>query len=60
MHMHVNTRARVQRHTHTHSFRIKKCEALMMQELGCPFCSDLAWVQVDFGLWTLDFAISWL
>lgn len=55
MHTHVNTRVRMQRHTHTHSFRIKKCEALMMQELGCPFCSDLAWVQVDFGLWTLRF-----
>ena len=49
------TLAHTHTHTHTHSLRIKKCEALMMQELGCPFFSDLAWVHS--GLWALDFGL---
>ena len=53
VHTHMNTWTHT--HTHTHSLRIKKCEALMMQELGCPFFSDLAWVHS--GLWALDFGL---
>ena len=63
MHTHMNTRTRTHTHTHTHTLsELRNVRHLWCRSWGVHSAVTLLgykWT-LGFGLWTLDFAISWL